>query len=94
MFTSWEGSKDMEEGYMETCRTYNKDGKLYMMPTSANFIMLKTISFSKIIMRGIMNSEIFMELLYGGKANYQSQSHDSTRGCTVILDGHSMFQLI
>ena len=37
MFTSWEGSKDMEEGYMETCRTYNKDGKLYMMPTSAKF---------------------------------------------------------
>lgn len=42
MFTSWEGSKDMEEGYMETCRTYNKDGKLYMMPTSANFITLWT----------------------------------------------------
>ena len=27
---------------METCRTYNKDGKLYMMPTSANFITLWT----------------------------------------------------
>lgn len=42
MFSSWEGSADMEEGYMDICRTYNKDGKLYMMPTSANFICLWT----------------------------------------------------
>ena len=25
MFAAWDGSKDMEEGYMQTCRTYNKD---------------------------------------------------------------------
>lgn len=36
----WEAGKDMEEGYLEISRTYNKDGKLYMMPTSANFITL------------------------------------------------------
>jgi hypothetical protein len=30
---------------------------------------------------------------YAYKANYQSQSHDSTRGCTIFLGGHSMFQL-
>ncbi len=42
MFAAWDGAKDMEEGYIDTCRTYNKDGKLYMMPTSANFICLWT----------------------------------------------------
>ena len=42
MFAAWDGSKDMEDGYMQICRTQNKDGKLYMMPTSANFITLWT----------------------------------------------------
>lgn len=42
MFAAWEGSKDIEEGYMEICRTYHKNGNLYMMPTSANFITLWT----------------------------------------------------
>lgn len=42
MFAAWGGSKDMEDGYMQICRTQNKDGKLYMMPTSANFITLWT----------------------------------------------------
>lgn len=42
MLAEWEGGSDMEEGYLETCRTYNKDGNLYMMPTSANFICLWT----------------------------------------------------
>lgn len=42
MFSAWNGSKDIESGYIDTCRTYNKDGKMYMMPTSANFICLWT----------------------------------------------------
>lgn len=42
MFASWEEAENMEEGYMEICHTYNKDGKLYMMPTSSNFICLWT----------------------------------------------------
>lgn len=42
MFADWDEASDMEEGYMEICHTYNKDGKLYMMPTSANFINLWT----------------------------------------------------
>lgn len=42
MFAAWEDSGNIEEGYMEICRTYNKDGKVYMMPTSANFITLWT----------------------------------------------------
>ena len=42
MFSAWEDSGNIGEGYIETCRTYNKDGKLYMMPTSANFITLWT----------------------------------------------------
>ena len=25
MFAAWDGSKDIEDGYMQTCRTYNKD---------------------------------------------------------------------
>ncbi len=40
MFTAWEDSKNIEEGYLGICRTYNKNGKLYMMPTSANFMTL------------------------------------------------------
>lgn len=42
MFAGWEGSKDMMEGYIQIGRTCNKDGKLYMMPTSANFVTLWT----------------------------------------------------
>lgn len=42
MFAAWDGSKDIEEGYMEICRTYHKNGNIYMMPTSANFITLWT----------------------------------------------------
>lgn len=42
MFADWDEASNMEEGYMEICHTYNKDGKLYMMPTSANFINLWT----------------------------------------------------
>lgn len=42
MLSSWEEAPNMSEGFMEICRTYNKDGKIYMMPTSANFITLWT----------------------------------------------------
>lgn len=42
MLASWEGKEDMGQGYLDTCRTYNKDGKLYLMPTSANFMCLWT----------------------------------------------------
>ena len=42
LFASWEGAENMEEGYMDICHSYNKDGKLYMMPTSSNFICLWT----------------------------------------------------
>ena len=42
LFESWDGAADMEDGYMQICHTYHKDGKLYMMPTSANFITLWT----------------------------------------------------
>ena len=38
MFSAWEDSGNIGEGYIETCRTYNKDGKLYMMPTSARCV--------------------------------------------------------
>lgn len=42
MLSAWDTDGNMMEGYLDICRTYNKDGKLYMMPTSANFITLWT----------------------------------------------------
>lgn len=42
MLASWAGGEDMGKGYLDTCRTYHKDGSLYMMPTSANFMCLWT----------------------------------------------------
>lgn len=49
MFSAWEGSKDMVDGYIEISRTYNKDGKLYMMPTTSvcNVMWINDEMFAK-----------------------------------------------
>ncbi len=39
-YDAWEGSKTMVAGNMEVARSYGGDGKIYMMPTSSNFILL------------------------------------------------------
>ena len=42
MFAAWDGSENIEDAYIEICRIFGKDGKLYSMPISANFITLWT----------------------------------------------------
>lgn len=39
-YDAWEGSKTMDKGAMEVARSYGSDGKIYMMPTSSNFMTL------------------------------------------------------
>lgn len=40
MMESWDEADNIGEGYLQISRTYNKDKKVYMMPTSANFMTL------------------------------------------------------
>jgi multiple sugar transport system substrate-binding protein len=42
MYTKWDTAGNVDKGAIQVSRTYNKDGKLYMMPTSNNFICLWT----------------------------------------------------
>lgn len=37
---AWEGSGDMNKSLIDVARQYHSDGKLYLMPTSSNFINL------------------------------------------------------
>lgn len=41
-FNSWSDASNIEQGYLDISRKFNKDGKLYMMPTSSNFICMWT----------------------------------------------------
>lgn len=40
LFTGWEEAGNMDEGAVESSRGFSKDGKLYMMPTSTNFMVM------------------------------------------------------
>lgn len=37
---SWDEAQYMDEGALEVARTYNKDGNLYMLPTTTNFMCM------------------------------------------------------
>lgn len=37
---SWDEGKNMDEGALEIAKTYNKDGNLYMLPTTTNFMCM------------------------------------------------------
>lgn len=40
MFAGWDGAADMDKGAIEGARGFSKDNKLYMLPTSTNFMVM------------------------------------------------------
>lgn len=40
LFASWDGASEISAGALESARGMSKDGKLYMMPTSTNFLCM------------------------------------------------------